>query len=126
MPRPGLHSLSPNGSLRTWGIRRWPGLALVHHALHQESESDAALAEAKRRFGHLMAYQIAEVYAYRGDTDAAFEWLDRAYRQKDAGLAYFLATDPLLKQVAGDPRYPDLLRRMNLPEPQPAGPVVSD
>ncbi len=105
---------------------RLPGLALMHHALQQEAESDAALAEAKRRFGHLMAYQIAEVYAYRGDTDAAFEWLDRAYRQKDAGLAYYLVTDPLLKRVTGDPRYSDLLRRMNLPEPQPAGPVVSD
>ena len=32
-----------------------------------------------------MAYQIAEVYAYRGEPDKAFEWLDRAYEQRDAG-----------------------------------------
>ena len=106
--------------------RRLPGLALVHHALQQEAESEATLAEAKRRFGDAMAYQIAEVHAYRGETDAAFAWLDRAYRQKDAGLAYYLVTDPLLKQVVGDPRYPDLLRRMNLSERATAGTVMSD
>lgn len=127
-PRAATNLEAALASMRREPSENWrlPGLALVHHALQQEAESEATLAEAKRRFGDAMAYQIAEVHAYRGETDAAFAWLDRAYRQKDAGLAYYLVTDPLLKQVAGDARYPDLLRRMNLSERATAGPVMSD
>ena len=49
-------------------------------------------------FAETAAYQIAEVYAYRGDKDKAFEWLDRARRQRDAGLAG-LREDPLLTNL---------------------------
>lgn len=45
-----------------------------------------------------MAHQIAEAYAFRGEGDQAFVWLERAYRQRDAGLACCLKTDPLLKK----------------------------
>ena len=61
-----------------------------------------------------MAYQIAEVYAYRGEPDKAFEWLDRAYEQRDAGLRS-LKIDPHLKGLRHDPRYIELLRKMKLP-----------
>jgi hypothetical protein len=30
-----------------------------------------------------VSYQIAQVYAYRGEPDKAFEWLDRPYKQRD-------------------------------------------
>ena len=43
------------------------------------------------------AYQIADVYAYRGDKDQAFEWLERARRQRDAGLPG-LRKDPYLDE----------------------------
>jgi hypothetical protein len=60
------------------------------------------------------AYQIAEVYAYRGETDKAFEWLFRAYQQRDGGLL-FVKADPLLNSLHNDPRYADVLRKMRLP-----------
>jgi len=94
---------------------RLPGLALAWHALGRRTESDAALAGVTDKYGDTMAYQIAEVYAYRGEGDEAFAWLDRAYRQRDAGLPCCLKTDPLLKNVKNDPRYAELLRRMKLP-----------
>jgi hypothetical protein len=94
---------------------RLPGLAVAWHALDRRTESDAALNQATARFADTMAYQIAEAYAYRGEVNEAFAWLERAYRQRDAGLACCLKTDPLLKGVKNDARYAELLRRMKLP-----------
>jgi adenylate cyclase len=60
------------------------------------------------------AYQIAEVYAYRGETDKALEWLNRAYQQHDAGLTG-LKSDGLFKSLHQNPRYIQLLGKMQLP-----------
>jgi hypothetical protein len=40
------------------------------------------------------AYQIAQVYAFRGESDKSFEWLERAYKQRDPGLPS-IKVDPL-------------------------------
>src|SRR5206468_1566001 len=69
------------------------------------SESDAALAQLTESDADTAAYQIGEVYAYRNDKDRAFEWLERAHRQRDPGLAS-LRKDPLLANLSGDPRWP--------------------
>ena len=90
------------------------GLALAHHLLGHPREADAALEELIERFGALAAYQIAEVYAFRGEADLAFEWLDRAYAQRDGGLAWWLKTDPFLAALQDDPRYAALLAKMGL------------
>ncbi len=65
--------------------------------------------------GQDAAYQIGEVYAWRGEKDKAFEWLERAYQQQDGGLTV-IKYDPLLLSLRGDPRYHTLLRKINLPE----------
>jgi hypothetical protein len=57
---------------------------------------------------------IAEVYAYRGEADRAFEWLERAHAQRDGGLAETKG-DPLLKSLERDPRYAAFLKKMRLP-----------
>jgi tetratricopeptide (TPR) repeat protein len=95
---------------------RLPGLPLAYHALGKKQESEAALREAKAKYGEIMPYQVALVHAYRGEADEAFEWLDRAYDVRDTGMAWFLRTDPYLANVKSDPRYAALLRRMKLPE----------
>jgi tetratricopeptide (TPR) repeat protein len=80
-------------------------------------ESDAALKELIGKVGENAAYQIAEVYAYRNDRDQAFEWLERARRQRDAGLPG-LRADPLLSNLHNDPRWDALLRTMGLADDQ--------
>jgi len=58
---------------------------------------------------------IAFIYIGLGETDQAFLWLDRAYRERAAmavGLPTHLWVDPL----RDDPRFQNLLRRMNFPE----------
>jgi TolB-like protein/Tfp pilus assembly protein PilF len=80
-------------------------------------ESDAALAELIKNDGETAAYQIAEAYAYRGDKDRAFEWLERARRQRDPGLAG-LRKDPLLPNLHDDPRWNAFLHTMGLADDQ--------
>jgi tetratricopeptide (TPR) repeat protein len=89
------------------------GLAIANYGLGRKKEADAALAEFIERDGSGFAYQIAEVYAYRGQADLAFQWLDRAYAQRDGGLTEFRG-DPLFKNIEGDPRHTALLRKMNV------------
>jgi serine/threonine-protein kinase len=63
---------------------------------------------------HVATYQIAEVYAWRGERDQAFEWLERCYREHDSGLL-LMAFDPLLRDLHADPRWKALLEKMRLP-----------
>jgi TolB-like protein/class 3 adenylate cyclase/tRNA A-37 threonylcarbamoyl transferase component Bud32 len=90
------------------------GLALAYHALGRKQESDASLAELIQRFPTGYPYQIAEVYAFRGETDKAFEWLERAYVEPDPGLRE-VKSEPLLNGLRHDPRYAALLKKMRLP-----------
>jgi hypothetical protein len=60
------------------------------------------------------AYQIAEVYGYRGQLDKSFQWLERAYNQRDPGLPS-IKVDPLLKNLRHDPRYIEFVKKMRLP-----------
>jgi tetratricopeptide (TPR) repeat protein len=93
---------------------RLQGLALAYHALARKPESDRALAELIAKYPGAAASQIAQVYAFRGEADAAFMWLERAYVLRDSGLAD-IKGDPLLKNLERDPRYAALLKKMRLP-----------
>jgi adenylate cyclase len=57
------------------------------------------------------AYQVAEVYGARGEADLAFDWLERAYVQRDPGLAD-MKTNPRLRSLHADPRWIAFLRKM--------------
>jgi tetratricopeptide (TPR) repeat protein len=88
--------------------------AIAYHALGREKESDAALSEFITKYHAGGAYQIAQVYAFRNQSDEAFEWLDRAYAQRDSGLIG-TKVDPLLKSLHKDPRFAAFLKKLNLP-----------
>jgi TolB-like protein/DNA-binding winged helix-turn-helix (wHTH) protein/Flp pilus assembly protein TadD len=93
---------------------RLTGQALVYHALGRSHDSNAALSKLIATHAEDSPYQIAEIYAFRGDIDQAFAWLKRSYQQRDPGLNQ-LKLDPLLKNLRADPRYSDLLKKMKLP-----------
>ena len=90
------------------------GLALVNYNLGKKIESDDDLAKIIKEDQFDSAFQIAEIYGYRGETDNAFEWLERAYKQRDSGLAE-MKGDPLLTSIEKDPRYLIFLKKMKLP-----------
>ena len=95
-----------------WG--RLQGEALAYYSLGRRQESDAALRELIAAHANDSAFQIAEVYAYRGEVDKAIQWLDRAYEQHDSGLIG-LKLDPLFKSLHQNPRYIEILKKMRLP-----------
>ncbi|HSQ82578.1 MAG TPA: tetratricopeptide repeat protein [Casimicrobiaceae bacterium] len=86
-------------------------LAMIHHALGHPAESQAALTTLTDGFGWTAAYQVAEVHAWRGEVDKAYEWLETAYAQRDPGLAN-AANDALLTPLRGDPRWQPFVRKM--------------
>jgi adenylate cyclase len=98
----------------------WARLLIVscaRWAQKRVQESDAALNELIKNEAELAAFQIAEAYAYRGDRDRAFEWLERARRQRDPGLGN-LPKDPLLENLRGDQRWNTFLHTMGLADDQ--------
>jgi TolB-like protein/DNA-binding winged helix-turn-helix (wHTH) protein/Tfp pilus assembly protein PilF len=88
--------------------------ALTYYALGRKKESDVALRELMMKYHASNAYEIATIYAFRNQTDEAFEWLDRAYAQRDPSLMS-TKIDLLLKSLHSDPRFAVLLKRLNLP-----------
>ena len=88
--------------------------AITYHALGREEESEAALSELIEKYHTSTACQIAQVYAFRNQSEEAFGWLDRAYAQRDGGLIG-TKVDPLLKSLHKDPRFAALLKKLNLP-----------
>jgi TolB-like protein/Tfp pilus assembly protein PilF len=90
------------------------GIALVEHTLGHAKESQEALDKLIQNFANGAAYQIADAYAWRGEADKAFEWLDRGYAQRDGGM-YLMSADPLLKSLRSDPRFHALRKKMGLP-----------
>jgi serine/threonine protein kinase len=88
-------------------------LPVVFWALGRKAESDAALNELETKYANSSAYSMAEVYAYRGEIDSAFQWLDRAYRQRDIGMTW-VRVDPLLQNLHKDQRYKAVLVKMKL------------
>jgi adenylate cyclase len=98
----------------------WARLLIVSCARWSQKripDADGTLAQLIKSAADTAAYQIAEVYAYRADKDRAFEWLERARQQRDAGLAS-LRKDPLLANLRDDPRWTAFLRTMGLADDQ--------
>jgi len=91
-------------------------LPMVLWALGRKNESDAALKTLTDRFANSDAYFVAMNYSYRSDRASALQWLDRAYRQREIGLGIEIVGESMFRNVANDPGYKNLLRKMNLPE----------
>jgi len=95
-------------------------LALAHYARGDRPAADESLAELIARDRNVMAYQIAEVYAWRGETDKAFEWLQISLDNHDTGTLSLLI-DPLMRKLQRDPRYNSLVAKVGLPHAISAG-----
>ena len=66
--------------------------------------------------GSVAAFQIAEILAFSGDRDRAFEWLERAFEQRDAGLTSTIG-NRFLEKLHADPRWPAWLTTLGLQAP---------
>jgi TolB-like protein/Flp pilus assembly protein TadD len=95
------------------GYRRFE-LALAQYVRGDRAAADASLADLIANGRDNLAYQIAEVYAVRGENDKAFEWLQISFDNHDTGTLTLL-TDPLLRGLRDDARYKKFLVKLGLP-----------
>jgi len=63
---------------------------------------------------YVCPYEVAGVYAQLGDNRRAFEWLDKAYRNRSC--LYWIRQDPRFDSIQSDPRFRELLAKMNFPQ----------
>jgi TolB-like protein/DNA-binding winged helix-turn-helix (wHTH) protein/Flp pilus assembly protein TadD len=96
---------------------RLAGEAKAEYSLGHLDASRRALDELIANYGKtdMAEWAVAKVYAWRGEKDKTFEWLERAYVHKDTGFTS-LKIDPDFRGLRDDPRYKALLKKMNLPE----------
>jgi serine/threonine-protein kinase len=95
------------------GYKRFE-LALAHYTRGERRAADEALAELIAKDRDFLAYQVAQVYAWRGENDKAFEWLQVSFDTHDTGTVSLLI-DPLLRGLQHDARYKSLLTKIGLP-----------
>ncbi len=91
-------------------------LGYVYAAAGKKAEAEKVLAEltdlSKRQY--IPAYNVAFIYAGLNDKDHAFEWLNKGY-EEHSGLA-LIKVETTFDNLRGEPRFKEMLKRMNLPE----------
>jgi tetratricopeptide (TPR) repeat protein len=92
-------------------------LAHAYAKIGRSAEAKKILREWQRQSqtSYVSPYMIATVYASLGEKDKAFEYLEKAYEEKSSDLPYFLKADLRVDNLRSDPRFQDLMRRMNFP-----------
>ena len=70
---------------------------------------------ARSKFTYVQPTRIAQLYAHAGEKDRGLEWLEKAYEGHAPQMVY-LNVEPIWDSLRDDPRFQDLLRRMNLPQ----------
>ena len=98
------------------GVWQDSALAVARQIGTDRSSADAALRTLVEKHANVAAYQIAQVYALRNDADNTFEWLNRAWSNRDAGIPGLLY-DPFILRYKDDPRFPAFCRKVGLPVP---------
>jgi tetratricopeptide (TPR) repeat protein len=97
-----------------------PTAALAHAyaSIGQRAEALKILREWQRQSQtrYVSPYMIATVYAGLGVKDKAFEFLEKAYQERFPDLPYFLRADLRIDNLRSDPRFQELMRRMNFPQ----------
>ena len=69
--------------------------------------------KARSRQKYVSPYELATLYALMQDREQTFEWLEKAYAERSGRMEY-VKTEDFFQPFRSDPRYIDLLRRMNM------------
>src|SRR5262249_31391993 len=79
-------------------------LALARQIGGDRGAADVALKKLIDKDARLAGYWIAQIYAARNDAKQTFEWLDRAWTNRDSSISILLY-DPLILRYKDDPRF---------------------
>jgi len=88
-------------------------MALAQQARGDKAAADAALNALIAGHSDDMSFQIATVYAFRGDADKTFEWLDQAYEKQDPGVMAII-DNPFTQDLRSDPRFAAFCKKVGL------------
>ena len=116
----GAHRAAEAEPLGPW---RDFAMAMAAQIDPDRGTADASL-ESVAHYADGWAFQMAQVHALRGDPDAVFEWLQRAWKARDPGMQTLLY-DALLLRYRDDPRYAALAKQAGLPWPPVAATPVA-
>ena len=92
---------------------RLTALAYVHQLAGRKAESDEALRQLEERHAVDSPYQVAAIHAAQEDVDGTFLWLERAYKERDTGMAS-VGSERVFRRLHGDPRWSPLMKKMGL------------
>ncbi|HET7498043.1 MAG TPA: protein kinase [Candidatus Eisenbacteria bacterium] len=92
---------------------RLTAIAYVHQLAGRKAESDEALRQLEERHAVDSPYQVAAIHAVQEDVDGTFAWLERAYQERDTGMAS-IGSEPLFRRLHGDPRWKPLMKKIGL------------
>ena len=106
--------LEPPGSWRDYAQ------ALARQTQSDRAAADAALQKLINEDAVTSPFQIAAVYGLRSEPDKMFEWLDRAYTERDSGLTQLLIT-PFILNYRDDPRFAAFCQKLKVQVPSAAG-----
>ena len=96
---------------------RLMGLAPIYHDLGMKTESDDAMVSMIEKFSDEGAYNIAFMFAYRGENDLAFEWLEKAVTGHDIGITQ-INIEPIIANLHSDPRWLPFMNRIGMSDDQ--------
>jgi TolB-like protein/tetratricopeptide (TPR) repeat protein len=108
-----------DAQLEPKGFWQYYALALAQQAQSDHAAADAALQTLIDKYAASGPFQIAAVYGLRKEPDKMFDWLERAYTERDPGLTQLLAT-PFILNYRNDPRFAALCQKLKVQVPPPA------
>lgn len=93
------------------------GLAHAYALSGRRADAEKILHDLERQSKerYVSSYAMASVYAALDDKDKAFEWLEKAYAERDLDLVWNFRCDQRIDSLRSDPRFASLLRRIGDP-----------
>ena len=96
----------------------WANLAYAYGLSGKRDEAEKIIAYLKdlSRTNYVAPYYLAIAYAGLGDNEQTFKCIEQAYEDRSDSLILYLTADPQMQKIRSDPRYKEMLKRLNLPE----------
>ena len=96
----------------------WANLAYAYGVSGNKAEAEKIVEylKEKSKSNYVAPYYFAIAYVGLGENEETFKWLERAYDDRSDSLVLYLTADPQMQGIRSNPRFKDLLKRMNLPE----------
>lgn len=112
-------NLATDPVLKVWA------LAALAQIAPDPKQADATLHDFIDNQGKDQPYLVADLYAMRKQPDQMFDWLQRAWTQRDPNISFSLLSDPFILPYQHDPRFAGLCKQVGLPLPEQPLPATA-